>query len=114
MCNCNGQCDVSFHALQFPTDLTIILCSQCECIDPDNQGKPTAQTCGLPQYKGDSNCDDENNNKGCEFDGGDCCPKTVDGGEVSKNYCSKVGRDSQGCPVVCAFVIPACRGVLLK
>merc|ERR1712078_231902 len=48
---------------------------------------------------GDGNCDDENNNKGCEYDGGDCCAKTVDGYEVSKKYCSKcecVDPDNQG------------------
>merc|ERR1712078_563681 len=50
---------------------------------------------------GDGNCDDENNNKGCEYDGGDCCAKTVDGYEVSKKYCSKcecVDPDNQGKP----------------
>jgi len=60
-------------------------CKACKCIDPKNQGgKPT---CALPQYRGDGNCDDENNNKGCGYDGGDCCAKTVKGGQVKKNYC---------------------------
>ena len=63
---------------------------QCKCVDPDNQGKGKL-TCASPQYKGDGNCDDENNNKGCAYDGGDCCAKTVKGGLVKKNYCKKVG-----------------------
>ena len=70
--------------------LTSLVCSQCACIDPDNQG-PAGPKCGVLDYKGDGNCDDENNNKGCAYDGGDCCPKTVDGGEVNKKYCQKVG-----------------------
>ena len=41
-------------------------------------------TCGNPSYKGDDWCDDENNNCGCEWDGGDCCGK-----KVKKNYCKK-------------------------
>jgi len=30
--------------------------------------------CGSPQYAGDGFCDDDNNNKGCKYDEGDCCP----------------------------------------
>ena len=67
---------------------------QCKCIDPKNQGK---STCGAPKYKGDGNCDDENNNKGCGYDGGDCCAKTVKGGKVKKDYCKAVGCVTNGC-----------------
>ena len=28
---------------------------------------------GTPDWIGDGFCDDLNNNKDCEFDGGDCC-----------------------------------------
>ena len=62
---------------------------QCKCLDPDNQGEPPA-SCGQEEYKGDGNCDDENNNKGCAYDGGDCCAKSVKGGKVRKDYCKKV------------------------
>ena len=62
---------------------------QCKCLDPKNQGSKPA--CALPNYKGDGNCDDENNNKGCAYDGGDCCVKTVKGGKVKKDYCKAVG-----------------------
>ena len=39
--------------------------------------------CGMPIWKGDNNCDDENNNGGCEWDGGDCC-----GDNVNTQFCS--------------------------
>merc|ERR1712046_481407 len=63
-------------------------CKECKCIDPDNQGKGKP-ACALPQYKGDGNCDDGNNNEGCAYDGGDCCAKTVKGGQVKKAYCKE-------------------------
>ena len=62
---------------------------QCKCLDPDNLGDPPA-SCGLVKYKGDGNCDDENNNKGCEYDGGDCCYKSVEGGKLKTDYCKEV------------------------
>merc|ERR1712061_177369 len=31
-------------------------------------------TCKEPDRIGDGFCDDKNNNLGCNFDGGDCCP----------------------------------------
>ena len=39
--------------------------------------------CAVPQFKGDTYCDDQNNNAGCDWDGGDCC-----GEEVSTLYCT--------------------------
>ena len=50
------------------------------------------KSCKEPQYKGDGNCDDGNNNKACSWDGGDCCPKTVSGGAVKTQYCKKVSH----------------------
>jgi len=41
-------------------------------------------SCGSPQWKGDDWCDDENNNCGCEWDGGDCC-----GDDVKTQYCDE-------------------------
>ena len=38
----------------------------------------------IPHYIGDGWCDDENNNDGCGFDGGDCC-----GPDVKTAYCSE-------------------------
>ena len=40
----------------------------------------------FPQWKGDKWCDDDNNNCGCQWDGGDCC------GEDNKydpRYCTE-------------------------
>merc|ERR1712151_484402 len=54
-------------------------CKQCKCLDPNYNAKAK---CGLPEYKGDGNCDDNNNNAGCGYDGGDCC-----GPNVKKTYC---------------------------
>ena len=59
---------------------------QCKCIDPDIG-------CGLPKYKGDGNCDDDNNNEACDYDGGDCCAKTVKGGVVKTPFCKQVIND---------------------
>merc|ERR1712157_515946 len=67
-------------------------CKKCNCLDPKPQehtasGKP-APACGQKEYKGDGNCDDDNNNAGCFWDGGDCCAKSL-GGPVKKDYCKK-------------------------
>ncbi len=45
-------------------------------------------SCGLPSFKGDKYCDDENNNKGCSYDGGDCCADEVKGGIPYCTYCT--------------------------
>ena len=39
--------------------------------------------CGQLKWKGDKNCDDENNNAGCDWDGGDCC------GPNNYGYCKE-------------------------
>lgn len=45
---------------------------------------PVQEGCGVPSWKGDKYCDNENNNAGCEWDGGDCCGNTMDGWDY---YC---------------------------
>merc|ERR1712084_162932 len=52
-------------------------CTECKCIDPANQGEDEPATCAKPQFKGDGNCDDKNNVEACDYDGGDCCAKSV-------------------------------------
>merc|ERR1712226_961078 len=59
-------------------------CKVCKCLDPNPKAPKAA--CGNPKYKGDGNCDDDNNNAGCDFDGGDCCAKSL-GSPVKKVYC---------------------------
>ena len=49
---------------------------------PAPNPEPPKGVCKNKAWKGDSYCDDENNNSGCEFDGGDCCGPTV-----KKNWC---------------------------
>ena len=62
-------------------------CEECKCLDP-NPVAPKAPACGQEKYKGDGNCDDDNNNAACDFDGGDCCEKSL-GGPVQKDYCKQ-------------------------
>ena len=38
--------------------------------------------CPKPQWRGDGNCDDENNIESCNYDDGDCC-----GSNVVTRYC---------------------------
>merc|ERR1712176_1298598 len=87
-------------------------CKECKCKDPKNGGSTGGGSscsgeCKLPNYKGDGNCDDENNNCGCAYDGGDCCAKTVDGGTVKTKYCKKCecldpkGKASGNCKGTC-------------
>ena len=45
---------------------------------------PSSSGCGSLNWKGDGWCDDENNNAGCEYDGGDCC-----GENVKTTYCQE-------------------------
>ena len=61
-------------------------CTACKCLDPNPKAPPPA--CQLEQYKGDGHCDDGNNNAGCEYDGGDCCEKSL-GKAVSENFCTE-------------------------
>ena len=57
----------------------------CECLDAPEPTTEAPMECAVPQWAGDSFCDDENNNPECGFDGGDCCDNT---GEGWDNYCS--------------------------
>ena len=43
--------------------------------------------CANPKWKGDSFCDDGNNNAACQFDGGDCCNQQGAGGIPWDNWC---------------------------
>ena len=51
----------------------------------------TAATDSDCDFKGDHNCDDENNNAGCEYDGGDCC-----GDNVVTTFCSECACKDPG------------------
>ena len=52
------------------------VCTDCLCLDPDNRASSCATdgpTCAVNGHAGDGVCDDDNNNCGCNWDGGDCC-----------------------------------------
>merc|ERR1711939_1031039 len=72
-------------------DVSTTYCSECECKDPTMAvtDEPCLGECFRQNWAGDGNCDDENNNCGCEYDGGDCCVATTirPSGLVGKNYC---------------------------
>merc|ERR1712190_209119 len=81
-------------------------CKECKCLDPKNQQSANCKgACGNAKYKGDGNCDDENNNCGCDYDGGDCCAKSL-GKAINKKYCKECkckdpkngGKDDGGKP----------------
>ena len=80
------KCDTGIAAL---VNVDVTLADYCCATCAKMTQKPAS--CGSAKYKGDGNCDDDNNNKGCEFDGGDCCAKSVKGGKVKKDYCYQVG-----------------------
>merc|ERR1712176_860470 len=81
-CSCNwdnGDCCGKNHdKLQFA------YCKACKCLDPLKTQKCDGH-CGSPNYKGDGACDDDNNNCGCGYDGGDCCGTTTNKHQFS--YC---------------------------
>merc|ERR1712213_20915 len=64
-----------------------------QCMDSGNGGNNNGPigSCSNPDYKGDGNCDDGNNNAGCDFDGGDCCKDT------QHKYCSECACKEGGC-----------------
>ena len=49
---------------------------KCDTVEGSSKG------CAVPNWKGDSYCDDDNNTAACDWDGGDCC-----GGNTQ--YCSE-------------------------
>merc|ERR1711979_145605 len=91
-------------------------CKICKCLDPKGKSTgpaPKAPACdktknkcgaATAKYKGDGNCDDENNNCGCDYDGGDCCAKTAKGGKVKTQYCKDCKcLDPKVCDGKCKF-----------
>ena len=49
-----------------------VYCDDCSCLDPN----VVNGECAVPEWQGDSFCDDMNNNAACNWDGGDCCAGT--------------------------------------
>ena len=84
-------CDQPLTQLGVNEKLSDMCCASCKAPKP-TPPKPK-ETCGAPSYKGDGNCDDNNNNEGCAYDGGDCCAKSVAGGAVNETYCQQVSLE---------------------
>jgi len=78
-----GDCCNAHHVGQFR------YCQDCSCLDPTvhqaNKLNKCAGKCGSDTHKDDQFCDDDNNNCGCGWDGGDCCGKT--GNMNQYKYC---------------------------
>merc|ERR1711874_807827 len=64
-------------------DVNTSYCKECECLEFPAETTQAPGICGSPQWFGDNYCDDDNNNAGCGFDGGDCC------GDINTTYCSE-------------------------
>ena len=95
------KCTDKLTQLGVNAKLSDICCASCtgkqkpketspKTTTPKTTTPKSKKTCGAPSYVGDGNCDDNNNNKGCGYDGGDCCAKSVKGGKVQETYCQKV------------------------
>jgi hypothetical protein len=87
-------CDASLAAIGVAMTLGDVCCATCaEMTQPATTEAQTtsADPCGSPNWAGDGNCDDQNNNAGCAYDGGDCCLATVQNnqGIVKTNYCDE-------------------------
>ena len=68
-------------------------CNVCACLESPPTPPPTTPSppkggCGSPQWVNDNFCDDENNNPGCNFDGGDCCNNQSPGWNNFCNVCA--------------------------
>ena len=49
-------------------------------IEPRQEIQPRENSgCGSPDFSNDQQCDDENNNAECNFDGGACCNNNIAG-----------------------------------
>ena len=54
----------------------------CQCLEQTTTTSTTTTVkngCGSPNWANDQWCDDENNNAGCNFDGGACCNNDFSG-----------------------------------
>ena len=80
---CKTLCDFSgahYYILQSMCNVMIL-------ISQDAAAPPPTEECGSPQWATDDYCDDENNNAGCNYDGGACCPPHADGWDIFCTTC---------------------------
>lgn len=94
----DGLCDDSSNRLEcyfdggdccLPTVININ-CAHCECkkygYSNPNEDNSDGQVCLsiLSYWVGDGNCDPENNNPGCDYDGNDCCLE-----KITNHFCDE-------------------------
>jgi len=82
-CGCNwdgGDCCGT------TADYNYDYCTDCDCLDPDNQlTLNEGEVCDV-HWRADTHCDPQNNHANCDYDGGDCCGPTEDGEEGRSKY----------------------------
>ena len=76
-CDSNDECQIGLSCGTNNCPISLGFGSSIDCC------YPCYSSCGNPYWKGDNSCDDQNNNCGCEWDGGDCC-----GDNVNTEWCS--------------------------
>jgi hypothetical protein len=90
-----------FYDWYFGYDCDTLISSGIDCADVDSCGgcdvvlpSDCEVAGGVDSYIGDGWCDSSNNNSGCGYDGGDCCPSTC----VDATYsCASYGGDCDDC-----------------
>ncbi|CAN0581540.1 unnamed protein product, partial [Laminaria digitata] len=63
-----------------------------ECGDDERVATSEDPTC-IKSWLSDGECDDENNNPSCDYDGGDCCGCTCGGDDIPGGVCGSFGFD---------------------
>merc|ERR1712048_107836 len=68
-------------------EVCCVTCTDVSTRAPDSTKGTCSGKCGSPSFAKDGNCDDDNNNCGCNWDNGDCCGSN--GKKYQYGYCSK-------------------------
>ena len=73
---------------------------------------PPPPGCGYLPWKGDNYCDDQNNNAGCDWDGGDCCGKDNNYCQCGACKCLDPAQQGSGSPPACpdSCIFPEFKG----
>ena len=74
-CDFNSECQDGLLCGSNNCPVSLGFASEVDCC--------SETVCEAPNWQGDGFCDDEINNKECEWDGGDCC-----GSNVNTQFCS--------------------------
>jgi len=103
-CGCDWDsgdcCGSSGEATQYA------YCKDCLCLNLESADyveidETCSGQCYHTSWKGDTFCDDENNNCGCDWDGGDCCGSANHYQHCTKCACLDPDQDSTYCTTSC-------------